>query len=386
MGVKVGVNSQFGVKNEVSWGTPITVDRFFEIRTAQMELQREIIESQGLRSNRRNLARSDTYSAYDKGASGPVELEWMNKGMAWWLLHMMGAITTNANTPVAGAHQHIGSIGTTTGDSFSIQVVKDDAPFSYAGCKLASWELAAAVDELLVATFGVQAKTEDASFTVADGATTNASPTVTSATAGFSSVDVGRRISGAGIPALATILSVTNATTIVLSANATATAAGVTLTIGIPAAVASYPAGLVPLSFVHGALTIGGVAQDITSFNLSCEMNLPERWFFGLVNKEPLDQGRNITGSFESEFEDLTLYRRFVKKQEAALVLTFSTAGQGLYVTGTTPYTLVVNCPSVRYDGTTPAVDGPEIIQQSTPFRVLNDDMTLTIVNGDAAA
>lgn len=67
---------------------------------------------------------------------------------------------------------------------------------------------------------------------VTDGVTTNADATVTSATAVFTTADVGKTISGAGIPAGATILSRTDATTIELSAPATATATGVTLLIG----------------------------------------------------------------------------------------------------------------------------------------------------------
>lgn len=67
-----------------------------------------------------------------------------------------------------------------------------------------------------------------------DFATTSASATVTSGSAAFSSQDIGRTISGAGIPGGATILSVTNATTAVMSANATATATGVSVTLGRP--------------------------------------------------------------------------------------------------------------------------------------------------------
>jgi hypothetical protein len=386
MAVQIGVEAGFGVKDESAWGTEVVVDRFFEIRSESVQLQRQLIESSGLRSNRRNLQRSGIYSFYHKGATGDVVMEWMNKGMAWWLKHLMGASATEANTPVAGAHRHTGTIATTTGDSFTAQVARDTFPFTYSGNKLASWELACGLDEILVLTASIMAKKEVATRFVTDGVTTNASATVTSATAVFTAYDVGKKISGAGIPALTTILSVQSATSITLSANATATATGVALTIGTPEATASYPTGMVPLSFVHGALTIGGVSTDITAFTLSCDMNLPERWFFGAVNKEPLDQGRTITGSFDSEFEDTSLYQRFVTGTEAALVLTFSTAAQGLYVTGTTPYTLTITCPSVRYDGETPNVDGPEIIPQTTPFTVLNDDATLVVVNGDATA
>lgn len=67
--------------------------------------------------------------------------------------------------------------------------------------------------------------------TITDGVTTNASTTLTSATANFTSNDVGASVTGSGIPALTTIASRTNSTTVVLSAAATATATGVSVTI-----------------------------------------------------------------------------------------------------------------------------------------------------------
>lgn len=80
---------------------------------------------------------------------------------------------------------------------------------------------------------GLEADTNIAvSFTVADGVTTSGSATVTSATAAFQAGDVGKTISGTGIPGATTILQVASATSITMSANATATASGVTLTIG----------------------------------------------------------------------------------------------------------------------------------------------------------
>lgn len=70
------------------------------------------------------------------------------------------------------------------------------------------------------------------SAVLTDGATTTSTPNLSSATAGFTTaVDVGKTVTGAGIPAATTILSVTNSTTVVMSANATATAAGVSVTI-----------------------------------------------------------------------------------------------------------------------------------------------------------
>lgn len=70
-----------------------------------------------------------------------------------------------------------------------------------------------------------------AARTVTDGVTTNASTSVTSATAAFTALDVGATIAGTGIPGGTTIASVTNATTVVTSAASTATGSSLSLTI-----------------------------------------------------------------------------------------------------------------------------------------------------------
>jgi hypothetical protein len=94
--------------------------------------------------------------------------------------------------------------------------------------------------------------------TVADGATTNTSPTVTSATAAFDARDVGASISGAGIPAGAYIVAVTNATTVTISANASATATGVTLTITRKGAIGT-------ISMAQDAAALNGTAAQIVA-------------------------------------------------------------------------------------------------------------------------
>ena len=71
----------------------------------------------------------------------------------------------------------------------------------------------------------------DVARRVTDAATAT-STALTSATAAFTSADVGRVVIGAGITAGTTIASVTNPTTVVLSAATTATASGVVVTIG----------------------------------------------------------------------------------------------------------------------------------------------------------
>lgn len=64
-------------------------------------------------------------------------------------------------------------------------------------------------------------------------ATTSADATVTAATGTFKAADVGATVTGPGIPVGAKVLSVTNSGSIELTANATATAATVTLQLGV---------------------------------------------------------------------------------------------------------------------------------------------------------
>jgi hypothetical protein len=100
--------------------------------------------------------------------------------------------------------------------------VLEVTPLSWVGYNFGVWEVVAP------ANMG---------RTVADGAT-NTNTTVTSATAAFASpADVGAIIAGPGIPSGTTIVSVTNGTTVVISAAATATATNQPLTISPVAAV-----------------------------------------------------------------------------------------------------------------------------------------------------
>jgi hypothetical protein len=66
----------------------------------------------------------------------------------------------------------------------------------------------------------------------APGSTTSGSKTVTSSTANFNAADVGHTISATAIPHDATIATVTNATTMVMSVAATATASNANISIG----------------------------------------------------------------------------------------------------------------------------------------------------------
>jgi hypothetical protein len=78
---------------------------------------------------------------------------------------------------------------------------------------------------------GLQILTANAQ-SFADGATTSGSNVLTSATAAFTTADVGCMVAGSGIAAGSRIIRRVSATSVELSRNCTATASGVTFTIG----------------------------------------------------------------------------------------------------------------------------------------------------------
>src|SRR5207237_9012335 len=113
------------------------------------------------------------------------------------------------------------------------------------------WEIKCSAGEIV--TFGATfaCAREIGYRQVTDGAT-NTNTSVTSVTAAFGPDDVGKPISGTGIPTSTTIASVQSATGAALSAAATATATGVTFTIGLALTAASYPSALKPSKYTHG--------------------------------------------------------------------------------------------------------------------------------------
>jgi prepilin-type N-terminal cleavage/methylation domain-containing protein len=112
--------------------------------------------------------------------------------------------------------------------------------------------------------------------TVTDAVTTSGSTSLTSATANFTSSDVGTSIAGTGIPAGATIQSYTDATTVTMSNSATATATGVEATIGASTVVYSI-SGQSILRTENGALTtIASSTDNLLPSSLDIELSNTE--------------------------------------------------------------------------------------------------------------
>jgi len=170
----------------------------------------------------------------------------------------------SATTPTTTREVTDASItsGSTALSSASANFQASDEQLAVTGCGIPTGTYITSVTDASDVVLS-NAATLTRPIAVSDGATTASSPTVTSATAGFSTAcDADKAISGAGIPAGAYIKAVVNATTVTISADATATATGVSLTespgvtavIGVPSATA--PANDDAVSTIGSTLTL----------------------------------------------------------------------------------------------------------------------------------
>lgn len=350
-----GLGASLGVGEESTWGVPVTPTVWYPFLEESIEHNIERSESEAIIAGARVL-RSGQRRPTTYGVSGDVGLEVPMVDMGILLKHMMGGSSTTG--PFTPADLPVG---------LTVQIGKPDStdgtvhPYTYSGCKVGEWEIAFDEGEHVTLGLTLLGKQEILYRTVTDGATTNTSTAITSATAVFDESDIGKPISGTGIPSATTIAAVTSATAATLSAAATATASGVTFTIGIALTTPSYTSGVADgYDYYDASVTIGGSSFKVKSGTLTGNNNLADdRAFAGQrYMDEPIAAGiRSYGGTLDTEFFSETAYRRFVRGDEAALVVTFARGTKSITVTE-----------NVMFDGATPNVGDRGIIGQSLPF------------------
>jgi hypothetical protein len=145
---------------------------------------------------------------------------------------------------------------------------------------------------------------------------------------------------------------------------------------------ASYASSLELLHFAGAAITLGGTAYPCKDFSLSVNNGLTgDRFVLGSqVAQQPIASSMaEVTGSLVAEFVDAVAYQRVVNATHAAIVATFTdSAGKSITVT----------VPVARFDGDTPSVGGPDILDQSLNFKGLfngtDSPVTIAVNNGDS--
>lgn len=164
------MSTVLGVKDESTYGTPVTVDRFFELNSESIEPEVWRYESSAMRSGLRVGLATKSEPAL-LGASGPVAMDVPTKGFGWWLKQMLG--TTATGSVSDSNYTHTGTIGSLYGDFFTMQLHRAFNPsgtmqqFTYHGGKVAGWTLGCDLEGVLVADFDLDFEDVDTSTALA---------------------------------------------------------------------------------------------------------------------------------------------------------------------------------------------------------------------------
>lgn len=265
-----GIDAQFGFADESTYGTLVAPTQFLEFLSESLKLEKERIESQGIKAGRRVLHR---WAPGVQRVTGDVEIELAPEGTGTLLKHMFGGVaTTGASDP----YSHEFTPGDLNGKSFTCQVGRPDVsgtvqPFTYTGCKIPEWELAFAVNEYLKLKTTIYGADE----TTAEGLAVASYPATYNP---FVFTHGSLTVAGSGVDIIEGTLAASNA-----------------------------------------------LATDRHRIRSTDPANPKEP----LENGR-----REFTGSLTADFESLTQYNRFVSGTEAAMVLTFEqSASRSLVVT-----------------------------------------------------
>lgn len=391
MALPSGAAATAGCKVESTYGVAVTPDRFWPLVSESIDVSVARVESNGIVAGYTVLG-TDEYIPGSVAVAGDLGFELYDRSCGLLFSQMFGGVSTTGS----GTYTHTFTPSSTTPSGYTWQIGRPDVggtvnPVTVTGTKVQSWELAGKEDEAVTIGLSVVAQNlTQGSRTAADGVTTNASTTVTSAAnAAFTQEDVGKVISSGttAIPANATIVSVNSATSVTISAACTASTTGNTLTIGKALASASYASSRSLMGFHHGGLTIGSQLGNVIEWSIKGENALTDRRpraGYTTTGEPLIADRRTYTTTIKAEFASTASYNAFRAGTEAALSLPLvhPISGNSATISG-----------NVRLDKATTNVSGRGLLEVDieakfvrTPAGADSTAISAVLVNGDSAA
>lgn len=314
-----GIGSQFGAKKESVWGTAVTVDKFFEFESESLALDRNYYDGLGLRAGR-TFAPSSRTKATTRMAGGDLQVTFPQK-LGGFFLDLMVAPTITPVVATGSAFNSTFLIGASVPTkSATLQVNKPttgavDTAFTYPGSVLVGASFSMETGGALMATFTWACKDETTPATTPAGA------------------------------ALAT---------------------------------ATYVAGNDVWPHQEMAVTYAGGSAPVTAVNWTWTQPFAAERFFldGTATRaKPIPNGlATVTGTMTSEYFDQTFYAAFRSGAFASLVCT---ATGTTAISGAEFPTFTNTFSAVQIRGSSPQVDGPDLLDLSVPF-VAKDDGVAT--------
>ena len=310
MAIGSGIGSWLGIKKESTFNTAVTVDRFYEFNSESTKYSKNTVVGQGLRSGGL-VPRANRRVVTTFASEGDFEIDLPSRGLGLLLSLATGSVPTG--TSANGAYTYAFTPQDLIGDSFTTQV----AVPQYGG----------------TLTYKTLTGCKIGSFELSVGAGEIAKGKFTLDGAGFTSGS-----STSATPAYSNFAT-TNL-----------------------------------FHFAQGSITdnVSTTYANIKDFSLSVDNTLKtDRYNLGSAGakaEQIINGFRAITGTITAEFTDTVLLDKFIADTTAGLKVSF-TGG----TIGTTTELLEVVIPAAKFDGDTPAVQGPGTIDVSFTFTVYDD-------------
>lgn len=144
MAARTGIAAQFGCAAETTVGTAVTVTTFLPLVSESIQRTEAFTESAGIRAGRQVMI-SEQQNSGSVTVGGDVQLELPTLGPRPLFKAMWGTET--------GSGPWTYTPGDLAGNSLTVQIGRPGVdgtvrPFTYPGCKVASWEIACAAGEI----------------------------------------------------------------------------------------------------------------------------------------------------------------------------------------------------------------------------------------------
>lgn len=304
-----GLDSQLGAKRETTYGTRAVPDHFFEFRSESLSLEKNFLVSQQLGAGS-TFARGSRRVATTRAGAGNIVMEATNQGMGFWFDLMHDGVVTPTQIAATPAYLQTHNIGLTTGAAKS-------------------------------ATIQVGRPSTDGTVRPFDY--------------------LGCMVTG---------WSMAWDDYLLLTLNLDAQEEKTDQTL----ATRSLPSALKSFVFTQGSLTIGGVAvADVSTGSMESARPMQTDFYplgsSGLKSRPVPNGFASANGTLNARFTDLTHYARFTAGTRAAVVLTFT----GDVISGANFEQIKITMADVGFNGETPNVDGPEVLDLAIPFSAFYD-------------
>ena len=320
MAIGSGIGSWLGLKKESTFNTAVTVDRFYEFNSEGTKYVKNTVVGQGLR-NGGLTPRANRRVVTTFAGEGDFEVDLPTRGLGLLLSLATGSVPTGSLSN--GAYTYTFVPEDLISDSFTTQVAVPQygGTLTYktlTGCKVTNFELSVGAGDIAKGKFSFDS-------------------------AGFST----------GSSTSATVSYANTSTTNLFN-------------------------------FAQGSITdnVSTTYANIKDFSLTVDNSLKtDRYNLGSAGakQEQIINGfRAISGKVTAEFTDTVLLDKFIADTTAGLKLTF----EGATIGTAQKETLSITLPACKFDGDSPMVAGPGVIDVSFGFTVYDNgtDAPFTII------